>query len=290
MKSIVTDRLRFPFRHLLGLFVFFSQAVLAAGLNDIGAIPHLDVAGKEGYRAFLAAGRHRAFAIAPGGAWTWNGGGSSAESVTEDALQTCEFDSGQRCILYALDDRVVFDKRAWARLWGPYPGRTEADRAPAGLKRGERFYDLAFRDSNGKAMKLSDLRGKVVILHFWGSWCPPCRREMPEMQQLHQALGKSSDIRMVMLQVREDFATARKWVRQQHLKVPLYDSGVSRKTSDALPLANGKTIHDRYIAEVFPTTYILDKHGIVVFSNIGPISRWNEYLPLLRDVAARSGK
>lgn len=282
--------MRFPFLLLLSIFAFFSQAVPAADLNDIDAIPHLDAAGKDGYRAFLAAGRHRAFAVAPGGTWTWSGGGSSAESATEDALQTCEFDSGQRCTLYALDERVVFDSRAWAGLWGPYLGRTEANRARTGLKRGERFYDLAFRDSTGKAMKLSDLQGKVVVLHFWGSWCPPCRREMPELQQLQRALGKTSDIRMVMLQVREDFATARKWIRQQHLQVPLYDSGVSRKTSDSLPLADGKAIHDRYIAEVFPTTYILDKHGIVVFSNIGPISRWTEYLPLLRDVAAHSGK
>ncbi|MBI4808193.1 MAG: TlpA family protein disulfide reductase [Nitrosomonadales bacterium] len=263
---------------------------MAAGLNDIEAIPHLDKAGKEGYREFLTAEKHRAFAIAPGGAWTWNGGGSSAESVAEDTQQTCEFDNGQTCMIYALDDRVVFDSQTWAGLWGPYLDRTQASRAAVGLKRGERFYDLSFRSADGHPMQLSDLQGKVVVLHFWGSWCLPCRREMPEMQQLHRALGRSSDIQMVMLQVREDFATARKWTRQQHLKLPLYDSGVSKKANDTLNLAAGKTIHDRYIAEMFPTTYILDKHGIVVFSNIGPISRWSEYLPLLRDVAARSGK
>lgn len=275
---------------LLTVLLFASTAATAAGLNDIEAIPHLDQSGKEAYRDFLAAERHRAFAIAPGGAWTWNGNDSSAESVAEDTLQTCEFDNGHACILYALDDKVVFDKKAWTGLWGPYPDRSAADKANTGLKRGERFYNLAFKDPQGKAVKLSDLRGKVVVLHFWGSWCPPCRREMPEMQQLHRQLKESSEIKMVLLQVREDIGTARKWARQQHLQLPLYDSGVSRKANDSLPLADGKSIHDRYIAEVFPTTYILDKHGIVVFSNVGPISRWAEYLPLLRDVAARSGK
>lgn len=275
---------------LLTALLFASTTATAASLNDIEAIPHLDRAGKEAYRDFLAAERHRAFAIAPGGAWTWNGNGSSAASVAEDTLQTCEFDNGHACILYALDDKVVFDKKAWTGLWGPYLDHAAADRASTGLKRGQRFYDLAFKDPRGKAMKLSDLRGKVVVLHFWGSWCPPCRREMPEMQQLHRQLGGSPDIKMVMLQVREDIGTARKWARQQRLQLPLYDSGVSRKANDSLPLANGKSIHDRYIAEVFPTTYILDKHGIVVFANVGPVSRWSEYLPLLRDVAARSGK
>lgn len=278
------------FLPLLTALLFSSAAATAAGLNDIEAIPHLDQSGKDAYRDFLAGGRHRAFAIAPGGAWTWNGNGSSAESVAEDTLQTCEFDNGHACILYALDDKVVFDNKAWTGLWGPYLDQSAAGRANTGLKRGERFYDLAFKDPQGKAMKLSDLRGKVVVLHFWGSWCPPCRREMPEMQQLHRQLGDSPDIRMVLLQVREDIGTARKWARQQHLRLPLYDSGVSKKANDSLPLAGGKSIHDRYIAEVFPTTYILDKHGIVVFANIGPISRWSEYLPLLRDVAARSGK
>lgn len=275
---------------LLTALLFASTAATAASLNDIEAIPHLDRTGKEAYRDFLAAERHRAFAIAPGGAWTWNGNGSSAESVAEDTLQTCEFDNGHACILYALDDKVVFDKKAWSGLWGPYPDRSAADRANTGLKRGERFYDLAFKDPQGKAMKLSDLRGKVVVLHFWGSWCPPCRREMPEMQQLHRQLGDSSEIKMVLLQVREDIGTARKWARQQRLQLPLFDSGVSKKANDSLPLANGKSIHDRYIAEVFPTTYILDKHGIVVFANVGAISRWSEYLPLLHDAAARSGK
>jgi thiol-disulfide isomerase/thioredoxin len=275
---------------LLATLLGFSQQGTAANLNDSTAALHLDESGQEAYRAFLAANRHRAFAIAPGGAWTWNGGGSSVESVAGDALQTCEVDSGQRCILYALDDRVVFDSKAWAGLWGPYLDHAAADRAPIGLKRGERFYDLAFKNPAGKPMKLSELRGKVIVLHFWGSWCPPCRREMPELQQLQQALGKSDGLQLVLLQVREEFSTARKWARQQHLQLPLYDSGVSRKVIDSLPLADGRSLPDRYIAEVFPTTYILDKHGIVVFSHIGPISHWLEYLPLLHDVAARSGK
>lgn len=272
------------------LLILAPVTGFAADLNDAKAVPHLDMTGQTAYRDFLAADRHRAFAIAPGGAWTWNSGTSSVESSADEALQSCEFDNGQRCILYAVDDKVVFDRKAWAGLWGPYLDRTAAEHAPIGLKRGERFHDLAFNSPVGKAMKLSDLRGKVIVLHFWGSWCPPCRREMPDMQQLHRALGKSSGIEMVLLQVREDIETARKWARQQQLQLPLHDSGVMKKEGDSLPLANGKAIHDRHIAEVFPTTYILDKHGIVVYSHIGAVSRWKEYLPLLRDVAARSGK
>jgi thiol-disulfide isomerase/thioredoxin len=267
-----------------------SVPAFAAPLDDADAIPHLDSAGRESYRDFLTFDKHRAFAIAPGGSWAWKGSEPTAESAAQSTLRTCREDSGLECALYALDDRVVFDAKAWSKLWGPYLNLSQANRAPVGLKRGERFYNLTFVSTSGKPINLADLRGKVVLLHFWGSWCPPCRKEMPELQQLHQLLGKDTEIRMVLLQVQEGFESSRQWASRQDLKLPLYDSGAKSKEMDALTLSDGKKIRDREIAPGFPTTYILDKHGIVVFSNIGPVSRWSEYLPLLHDVAARSGK
>ena len=263
----------------------------AADLNDATAIPHVDNAGQEGYRDFLMFDKHRAYAIAPGGAWSWKGGEPSVESAEQDALKACQEESGQSCILYAVDDKVVFDSKAWARLWGPYLNHTEADRSQEGVERGKRFPNLVFKSADGKSTTLADLRGKVVMLHFWGSWCSPCRSEMPELQMLHRSLEASSDIQMVLLQLRESADISRQWMRQQHLSLPMYDSGVSGKfMGNTLMLADGRKMHDRDIVAVFPTTYILDKHGIVVSSNIGPVSRWPQYLPLLRDVAERSGK
>jgi hypothetical protein len=57
-----------------------------------------------------------------------------------------------------------------------------------------------------------------------------------------------------------------------------------------LRLADGGWIEDRRIARSFPTTYVLDRHGIVVFSHTGAASRWLDYAPLLKDAAAKSGK
>lgn len=271
-------------------FFALPQTAGAAALNDVEAVPHLDKAGREGYREFLTASRHRAFAIAPGGAWSWKGGEIAAESAAEGALQSCQQATEQPCVLYAVNDKVVFDGKTWASLWGPYQKRAEAARAHVGKERGDRFYNLAFRTAAGKPMSLADLHGKVVLLHFWGSWCPPCRREMPELQQLHQALKGAPDIQMVLLQTREDFAAARQWAQQQRLNLPLYDSGVRDMAADSLTLADGKAIRDRFVAVAFPTTYVLDRHGVVVFSHVGPVSGWTQYLPFLRDVAANSGK
>ncbi|MFA5243592.1 MAG: TlpA disulfide reductase family protein [Sulfuricella sp.] len=273
---------------LLG--ILSVDAALAAALNDVNAVPHLNAAGRDGYLAFLQAGQHRAFAIAPGGAWAWKDGEVTADMAADAALQSCQNSTAQTCVLYALDDRVVFDAKDWSTLWRPYRNRAAAAKASTGKARGERFFDLAVKSPSGKAMKLSDLRGKVLLLHFWGTWCPPCRNEMPELQKLHQALGGSSGIQMVLLQMREDHGTASLWMDAQGFKLPLFDSGVADAGSDTLTLANGKQIRDRELARVFPTTYVLDKHGMVVFSHVGPVSGWLQYLPFLRDVAAKSGK
>jgi thiol-disulfide isomerase/thioredoxin len=262
----------------------------AAVLKDGGAVPHLDNAGREGYRVFLQQPGHRAFAIAPGGAWSWTAEQPTAEMAGEGALQACAGHGEQTCVLYALDDQVVFDAGGWPKLWGPYKTRAEAAGAVVGKRRGERFHDLALRTPAGKPIKLSDLRGKVVVLHFWGTWCPPCRNEMPELQKLNRELARTPDIQLVLLQMREDIGTARLWAESQRFVLPLYDSGVGDAGSDALPLANGRQIRDRELARVFPTTYVLDRHGVVVFSHTGPVSGWLQYLPFLRDVAARSGK
>jgi len=273
----------------LGLLVVPLSAG-AAGLNDIPAVPHLDQKGREGYREFLLAPRHRAFAVAPGGAWSWRAEEASPELAGEAAVQACSEHTEQECVVYAEDNRVVFESKDWPKLWGPYKTGAEAARAATGKHRGERFYDLAITSPAGKPLRLSDLHGKVVLLHFWGTWCSPCRQEMPELQKLSRELASSKDIQLVLLQMREDIDTARFWADNQHISLPLYDSGIKDAGSDSLPLANGKRIRDRELAMVFPTTYVLDKHGVVLFSHSGPVFGWNQYLPFLRDAAARSGK
>lgn len=271
-------------------FFLTSVPCFASGQGRVDTLPYLDSRGQQGYRTFQTADKHRAFAIAPGGSWGWKAEASTLESAVEEALLACQNQTEQKCVLYATNDNVVFDAKIWATLWRPYLNRASAMHAPVGTARGARFYDLAFRDVAGKPVRLSNLRGKVVLLHFWGSWCPPCQRELPELEKLQKSLRQSSDIKMVLLQVREDISTSRNAIKRQHLQLALHDSE-SKKSSDAFfKLADGMTLHDRDIAAVFPSTYVLDKHGIVLFSHFGPLSDWLAYLPLLQDAVAKSGK
>lgn len=254
------------------------------------APPHLPERGRADYARFSAFTLHRAFVIAPGGAWTWRAEADSPEAALEGALADCARRTPQPCVPYAVDDEVVFDRDAWPRLWGPYASAAQAATAPIGTQRGARFYDLAFRDPRGRAGTLSALDGKVRVLHFWGSWCGPCRHEMPDLQRLHESLRDRDDVVFVLLQVRERFDTSRRWAKAQGIGLPLYDSGSAGEDDKTLPLAGGGRVTDRALARFFPTTYVLDKRGLVLFSHVGPVPRWDEYAPFLRDAAERSGR
>lgn len=262
-----------------------------SGANAAPAMPpHLDPAGQGEYREFIEAANHRAFAIAPGGAWGWAAGEASARAAEDKALAICRGQTGQRCVSYGIDDKTVFDAAAWSRLWGPYADAAGAARAKPGREVGQRMVDLAYKDARGKPRQLSSLKGKVVVLHFWGAWCLPCRQEMPALQKLQSALESRPDVSFVLLQAREKFAVSRQWAQRQGIGMPLSDSGATGDDDDTFRLTGGRSIRDREIAGRFPTTYVLDKRGLIVFSHVGPVHDWPQYEPFLRDAAERSGR
>ena len=274
---------------LVAALVVGLSRVSAAGLDDAAAVPHLDAHGLDAYRQFLAAPTPRAFAIAPGGTWGWSAEAESPDLAEKTALANCQANTLQTCMTYALDNRVVFNAAAWSRAWGPYLTGTQAARAKVGMLRGERFPNLQVRDAAGKRLTLGDLRGQVVVLHFWGSWCPPCQREMPDLAKLTLSMKQDKSVRFLFLQVREDFSTASNWANKIAKRLPLYDSGMRQRSDSHFVLADGSRLADRTVAMAFPTTYVLDRNGVVVFSHVGPVSHWSQYQPLLRDVASRSG-
>ena len=259
--------------------------LLSAGTANANLVAPslLNSAGQQGWQAYLDAPSHRAFAIAPGGGWGWSQGEASAQAATTAALNVCQPHSQYPCQVYAVDQRVTFNSRIWAQGWRPYASRAEATRATTGTQRGQRFPDLRLSDESGRATSISNWRGKVVVLHFWGSWCPVCRHELPQFKRLEQAFQGKKDIAFVYVPVRESVTQARAYLRQQGLNLTQYDAhqGGSGK---AFNLANGQTLPDRDIAPVFPATLVLDRHGIVVFRQLGDVPDWAAYAPLLEDL------
>ena len=274
---------------LLSLFYLVGTAVSAAGIDDPDAIPHVGERARATYQqVFLSAERHRAFAIAPGGAWAWSSGRASAEEARQVAVEECQKHTAQRCMPYAVDDTLEFSRAEWGKLWRPYKTAEQATTAATGTQVGERFPDLAFISADGRPRSIADLRGKIVMVHFWGTWCPPCLRELPTLETLHRILMDTvgADVTLVLLQLREPISNAREWAQQQGFAgLPLADSGASGEADTFLETASGEQLADRELARVFPSSYVLDRHGIVLFSHTGPVNDWTEYLPFFQDAA-----
>lgn len=77
---------------------------------------------------------------------------------------------------------------AWT-LFNRVPQATPAaDLQPAPVK-GHPAPDISLNTTDGRPLKLSDFKGKPVVINFWATWCPPCRAEMPDFQALHRELG-----------------------------------------------------------------------------------------------------
>jgi len=271
-------------------FSLIAALLISASPVLADAPPGLSTAGQEAYREYLKAQNHRAFAIAPGGVWAWRAAADSPDQAEEGALADCRASTRQKCVLYASDEQKVFNAAAWTAQWGPYATAAAAARAAVGKLPGQRFPDLAYRDRQGRAGHVAALRGKLLVLHFWASWCPPCRREMPEIAQFYKRLADRRDIVFLPLQVRESFAVSSQWASRQGLDLPLVDSGSQGEGDENLHLADKALLPDREIARSFPTTYVLDKHGLVLFSQTGTLTDWAAYESLLRHAAANSGK
>lgn len=127
-------------------------------------------------------------------------------------------------------------------------------RAPAPEQRAAP--DFVLPDLNGQVVRLSQLRGKVVLLNVWATWCPPCRKEMPTMETLYQKM-KSTDF--VMLAASQD-------VDGKNTVAPYLQEG--GLTFPVLLDVNGE-IGKKYGVTGYPETYIIDRQGNIVYHHIG---------------------
>jgi thiol-disulfide isomerase/thioredoxin len=115
-------------------------------------------------------------------------------------------------------------------------------------------------DADQGSITLGELKGKVVFLNFWATWCGPCRAEMPSMEVLYQRF-KESGLEIVAVNYRENRKTVDTFTEQFNLSFPV--------TLDPAGRINGL-----YGIEAFPTTFIIDREGKIVTRVVGSLN-WN---------------
>jgi peroxiredoxin len=131
--------------------------------------------------------------------------------------------------------------------------------APRTINIGDIAPDFTVSDSQGKEIKLSALRGNLVFLNFWATWCPPCVHEMPEMELMNRAF-KDRKFQMVAVSVDEDWGKVSDFYKEHNLSLPAY-------------LDAGQNVSARYNVFKFPETFVIDRNGYVLKHYIGE-QRW----------------
>lgn len=142
-------------------------------------------------------------------------------------------------------------------LAGPLP----AGAAPQGLVAlGERpaAPALALPEEETKAVhRLSDLRGKVVLVNFWATWCPPCRKELPSMERLWQLLKGEG---FVVLGVNVDESSD---------EIFAFTATMERPPTFPLLLDEGARVVQSWPVKGLPTTFVVDKRGRIAYGAVG---------------------
>lgn len=113
--------------------------------------------------------------------------------------------------------------------------------------------DFTLTDLQGKSWHLADLRGKVVLVNFWATWCPPCRKEMPDLQALYD---KYKDQGFLVLSISDEgTANVMPFIKERNISYPVL-------------LDPGRKVTELYQVDGIPKSFVYDREGKLVAQSI----------------------
>ena len=119
--------------------------------------------------------------------------------------------------------------------------------------------DFSLTDLSGALVSLSSYRGQVVVLNFWATWCPPCKLEMPTLQQ-HYLDYRAQGFVIVGVEVGEPMADVLAFATEQQLTFPILSDEKS-------------AVSDMYRVTALPTTFMINRQGVIVRQQTGMLDK-----------------
>lgn len=114
---------------------------------------------------------------------------------------------------------------------------------------------VRFSDAKGKVIDLQSLKGKVVFLNFWATWCPPCQAEMPSINKLYLQFKADPNVVFIMVDADSDLPKAQKFLNKKNYAMPVY--------------AVAGDIPEQLFKGSLPTTVVFDKQGRISYNEEG---------------------
>ncbi|AND41047.1 TlpA disulfide reductase family protein [Cytobacillus oceanisediminis] len=171
-------------------------------------------------------------------------------------------------VLLFIVDKTILKEKGVVEQGGQmqkYDKMEDPEDLPVGLEKGNLAPDFELTDMEGNPVKLSDYRGKAVLLNFWASWCPPCRAEMPHMEKLYNKYkDENFDILAVNLtNTEKNSGDAEKFVKELGLTFTIPMDVKGEAGSD-------------YNIMAYPTSYFIDSDGVIREKVLGALNE--EYM------------
>jgi thiol-disulfide isomerase/thioredoxin len=222
-----------------GRTLLMSQFVFVHGIVEIGGAPVAVI-----YQFNMATGTARAD-------YGWQGMDCNGDGRIDQHINQPEF-------VYAQNETVLFDVRGHALstasldlasktfLVQEHPA---ADNQRISLRAGDVMPDFAFTDLDGRKHLFSEFRGKFVLLNFWGTWCPPCRAELPTLQQAYNSFRPRN---FVILGIDDDEDRSKAKTLLLHAGVTYSQAGGESGTS---------LVEKRFRIGAFPTNVLVGPDG-----------------------------
>ena len=117
--------------------------------------------------------------------------------------------------------------------------------------------DFVLENMDEEKIRLADYRGKVVLLNFWATWCPPCVREMPSMERLQKKVD-ADDFRVIAVNQMEDVD-----------QVFAFTGQLPEDPTFEIVFDTDSSVSRAYVVRGLPTTYLLDKKGYIRYRAVG---------------------
>jgi peroxiredoxin len=120
--------------------------------------------------------------------------------------------------------------------------------------------NFSLQTQNGKVIELSKLKGKVVLVNFWATWCPPCRAEIPDFIEVYNTY-KSKGIEIIGIALDEKgWSKVTPYIEEAKINYPIV-------------LGSAEVVRQYGGIEAIPTTFIVDRKGYIVASQVGLVSK-----------------